>query len=75
MRYFKNPNGDVYAYDETISHQLPYMQTAINNGWEDITSTWTPPPPPPPPAPPTISDLQAQLATIQAQLTALANPG
>ncbi len=43
MKYFKNnDSGEVFAFDETDSTQLPYMQAKIEEGFEDITETWTP---------------------------------
>lgn len=38
MVFYENINdGQVYAYDETDESQLPYIQQAIDNGWENIT--------------------------------------
>ena len=52
MVYYKDLATDtVYGYDETEPSQLPYIQQAIDNGWEDITGSY--PYPPPPPVPPT----------------------
>ncbi len=47
MLYYKDLTDDVvYAYDETEASQLPYIQQAIGNGWEDITGNWPLPPEP-----------------------------
>jgi hypothetical protein len=41
MLYYKDLDTDtVYGYDETEESQLPYIQKAIDNGWEDITGNW-----------------------------------
>jgi hypothetical protein len=49
MVYYKDlTTNEVYGYDETEESQLPYIQKAINNGWEDVSSSY-----PLPPAPPT----------------------
>jgi hypothetical protein len=38
MVYYKDLVADlVYGYDETEASQLPYIQQAIDNGWENIT--------------------------------------
>ena len=75
MIYYKNLIGShVYGYDETDATQEPYIQRAIDNGWEDITESW-----PPPPLPivevnkpqPTVVELMEQLRAIQAQIEAL----
>lgn len=42
MRYFKDTTSQVHGYDETIPSQLPYMQEAIDAGWEEITGNWPP---------------------------------
>lgn len=48
MIYYKDLVNDVvYGYDETEESQLPYIQQAIDNGWENITSNWPLPPEPP----------------------------
>ena len=41
MVYYKDLATDtVYGYDETDPSQLPYIQQAIDNGWENITGNW-----------------------------------
>jgi hypothetical protein len=41
MLYYKDLVADiVYGYDETEESQLPYIQKAIDNGWENITGSW-----------------------------------
>lgn len=42
MRYFKDTVSKVHGYDETIPSQLPYMQEAIDAGWEEVTGNWPP---------------------------------
>ena len=38
MIYYKDlTNNEVYGYDE-IESQLPYIQQAIDNGWENISN-------------------------------------
>lgn len=48
MRYFKTENNQIFAYDESDDSQHPYMQDAIDKGYEEVTATWTPPEPLPP---------------------------
>ena len=60
MRYFKNPNGEVYGYD---TDQQELIDTAIADGWEEITGSW--PPPPVAPEITTVSMRQARLALLQ----------
>ena len=39
MRYFLQPNNpNPYAYDETDPSQVPYINTAIQNKWQEITN-------------------------------------
>ena len=33
MRYFRDPDGQVYAYDEQDETQHPYMLEAVKAGW------------------------------------------
>ena len=48
MVYYKDlANNEVYGYDETEPSQLPYIQQAIDNGWENITGSYPYPAPPP----------------------------
>ena len=48
MVYYKDLIADiVYGYDETEESQLPYIQQAIDNGWENITGSYPYPTPPP----------------------------
>ena len=48
MVYYKDlTTSEVYGYDEIDSLQLPYIQQAIDNGWEDITGSYPLPPPDP----------------------------
>lgn len=43
MKYFKNKDtNQVFAYDETYDNDQPYIQQAIDNGWEDISDKWPP---------------------------------
>jgi len=38
MRYFLEPNNvHPYVYDETDAAQIPYINAAINNKWQEIT--------------------------------------
>lgn len=48
MVYYKDLVADiVYGYDETDPTQLPYIQQAIANGWQNITGNWPLPDPAP----------------------------
>jgi hypothetical protein len=48
MVYYKDlTTNEVYGYDETEASQLPYIQQAIDNGWENITGSYPYPTPPP----------------------------
>ena len=48
MVYYKDlTTSEVYGYDEIDSLQLPYIQQAIDSGWEDITGSYPLPPPTP----------------------------
>ena len=48
MIYYKDlTTNEVYGYDETEESQLPYIQQAIDNGWENITGSYPYPTPPP----------------------------
>ena len=40
MRYFKNLNGEIFAYDEET--QLELCNLAVQNGWLEITGAWPP---------------------------------
>jgi hypothetical protein len=74
FKYFKNSNEEVYAFDIDDETQLPYMQARINEGFIDITDSWTPPEPVVfEKAKPTLESLQAQLLTLQEQITSLTN--
>lgn len=43
MKYYLNTEtDDVYGYDDIDPTQLSYIETAINNGWTDITDSWPP---------------------------------
>ena len=44
MKYFQNPNGKVYAYDETDPTQTSLIAAAVTAGWTDITASWPPAP-------------------------------
>ena len=46
MKYYQNPNGKVYAYDETDPTQTSLIAAAVTAGWADITASWPPAPPP-----------------------------
>jgi hypothetical protein len=42
--FFKNPSsGEVHAYDQEDETQLPYIQKAQDENWEDMTGNWPPP--------------------------------
>ena len=43
MRYFKDPKGQVYGYDESIEFFEPLIQQAIDSKWEEIIGDPTPP--------------------------------
>lgn len=75
MKYFKDlTSGEVFAYDENDETQIPFMQAKIEAGLTDITESWTPPEfVILEPVKPSIQDLQAQLALIQAQIALLLN--
>ena len=60
MLYYKDlVDNVVYGYDETEESQLPYIQQAIDNGWENITGNW-----PLPPEPPTAEDNKATASDL-----------
>lgn len=41
MLYYKDLTDNVvYGYDETEESQLPYIEKAIENGWEDISENY-----------------------------------
>ena len=42
FKYFKSPGGEVYAFDIDDPTQLPYMEVAIVDKWEDVTDSWPP---------------------------------
>jgi len=42
MRYFKDTEDKVYAYDETLSFFDPLIEKAIAAHWEEITGHWPP---------------------------------
>ena len=46
MKYYQNPNGKVYAYDETDPTQTSLIASAVTAGWADITASWPPAPTP-----------------------------
>ena len=47
MVYYKDPQtGVVFGYDNSEESQLPYIQAAIDAGWEDVTANWPPTPTP-----------------------------
>ena len=61
MIYYKDlANNEVYGYDETEESQLPYIQQAIDNGWENITGSW------PLPYVPTAEDNKATASSLLA---------
>ena len=60
MRYFKNPDNEVYGYDDT---QQDLIDQAIENGWKDITGSW--PLPPVMPEITIVSMRQCRLALLQ----------
>ena len=43
MRYFKNPNNEVFGYD---ADQQELIDEALAEGWTEITGSWPPPPSP-----------------------------
>jgi hypothetical protein len=60
MRYFKNPENEVYGYD---IDQQSYIDEALANGWIEITGEW-----PLPPVMPEITQVsmrQCRLALLQ----------
>tara|TARA_R110000822_G_scaffold2985_5_gene13656 strand:+ start:888 stop:1127 length:240 start_codon:yes stop_codon:yes gene_type:complete len=67
----------IYAYDETDTTQEPYIQQAIDNGWESITDEALKEIQDeyeanlPKPTPLTAVELMAQLRIIQAKIEAL----
>jgi hypothetical protein len=44
MRHFKNPQGEVFAYDDADDSQLPLIEAAETKGWQDVSKAWPPPP-------------------------------
>ena len=43
--FLKNPSsGEVHAYDQEDETQLPYIQKAQDENWEDMTGRWPPAP-------------------------------
>ncbi|KUR80748.1 hypothetical protein [Novosphingobium sp. FSW06-99] len=45
MRYFKDPAGDVFGYDEARPSQAALMtKQAVDEGWQEVTASWPPPP-------------------------------
>lgn len=66
MKFFKNLTGEVHGYDETYENDHPYIDAAIEAGWEDVTSSW---PPHPAPAPKILATLNP--AQIRMQLSRL----
>jgi hypothetical protein len=76
MKYFRNQDsGEVFGYDETDPTQIPYMEERVAaENLIDITESWPLPPPSNiKPSPPTVLELQAQLATLAAQIQELTN--
>ena len=60
MVYYKDlTDNQVYGYDETDPTQLPYIQQAIDNGWENITGSY-----PYPPSPPTKEENKATASSL-----------
>jgi|GEM_PF-5620494 len=60
MRYFKNPENQVYGYDVD---QQSYIDEALTNGWIEITGSW--PLPPVQPEITVVSMRQCRLALLQ----------
>lgn len=60
MRYFKDPENEVYGYDDT---QQSYINEALSNGWQEITGAW--PLPPVMPEITVVTMRQARLALLQ----------
>jgi hypothetical protein len=59
MVYYKDLTAnEVYGYDETEPSQLPYIQQAIDNGWENITGNY------PVPYVPTSADNKATASSL-----------
>jgi len=43
MKYFKNKETNaVFAYDETYPNDLPYIEQAIKNGWQEVAEPQPP---------------------------------
>jgi len=40
MKYYENPQNQVYAFDETDPTQVPLIEEAIKNGWLDISASY-----------------------------------
>jgi hypothetical protein len=74
MRYFKNSStNEVFGYDETDLTQIPFMEMQLNSEpHEEITGNWPLPQEEYIAPTPTLAELQAQLATLTAQINALA---
>jgi len=75
MKYYRDETTQqVYGFDETLDHQLPYLQKAVAAGYTDITGLWPPAPEPiPEPVPPTKEQLLAELQALTAKIEALSN--
>lgn len=45
MKHYKNTATDeVFGFDETDETQLPFMQSAIDSGFVDVSGVWPPKP-------------------------------
>ncbi len=44
MRYFQDPKGETYGYDESDSTQQPYIKAALAAAWGEVTGNWPPAP-------------------------------
>ena len=44
MKYYQNPNGKVFGYDDTDPTQTSLIDAAVTAGWTDITASWPPAP-------------------------------
>ena len=59
MKYYKNPQDQVFGYDED---QTDLITAAINANWTDISNAW-------PPAPDPKDAIVSQIAALEAQQT------
>lgn len=62
MKYFKNPAGEVFGYDEKDASQRQLICDAKDSGWLDVSATW-------PPTPTESDAIKLQIATLEASIT------